>query len=148
MPSIKCHFGFLLICLLAACRVPLPPPPTTAEGDRRAFWERKQSQGIEVFAVGHEPEWSVEIDEQGDLRFHPLEGDSLRVPYSAFLAGGRAGKRTLSYHQGSSVFRITLSRKTCTDVFSGEFYAWTMTITRQYPDGATRTLAGCACRIP
>lgn len=148
MPVMECRKYLLLLCLSAACRVPLPPPPTDAEGDRKAFWEKKQRQGIEVFAVGHEPEWSLEIDEQLDLCFRPIEGDTLRAPYSAVVAADRAGKRTLSYTTGPSEFRLTLTRRRCADVLSGEAYPWTAVVAWQRPDGSVRIFSGCARRIP
>jgi len=135
------------LLLLAACRTPSPPAPTPAEEGGRSLFEARRRQGIDLFAVGHEPEWSLEIDEEGDLRLLPLEGDSLQTPLASFRK--TRSRRTTRYElrQGDTRLRISLSKQPCRDNMSGQAFPLTATVEWVGPAGVVRTLQGCATRI-
>lgn len=135
------------LLLFAACRTPAPAGSTSAEGSGTAFLEAKRRQGIDVFAVGHEPEWSLDIDEQGDLRFLAQEGDSLRAPMASFRKT-RSGRNTrYALRQDGIYLRLTLSRQPCRDNMSGRDFPLTAEVEWSGPEGPVRTLHGCALRI-
>jgi uncharacterized membrane protein len=135
------------LLLFAACRTPAPSAPTPAEGADPAFLEAKRRQGIDVFAVGHEPEWSLDIDEQGDLRFQPLEGDSLRAPLASFRQT-RSIRSTHYEFRGDGIrLRLTLSKQPCRDNMSGRDFPLTAGVEWTGPEGTIRTLRGCAITI-
>jgi uncharacterized membrane protein len=137
----------LALLLLAACRTPAPPAPTPPEGPGAALLEAKRRQGVDVFAVGHEPEWSLDIDEQGDLRFRPLEGDSLRKALSSFRKSRKSRMTLYELRQDGIRLRLTLSKQPCTDNMSGRNFPLTAVVEWHGPDTAVRTLNGCAIRI-
>jgi len=134
------------LLLLAACRTPSPPAPTPAEGSGRTLMEARRRQGIDLFAVGHEPEWSLEIDEEGDLRLLPLDGDSLRTPLASFRKTRSSRTTRYELRQGGAILRISLSEQACRDNMSGQEFPLTTTIEWMGPDGALQTLRGCATR--
>lgn len=135
------------LLLSAACRTTAPSAPTPAEGSGTAFFEAKRRQGIDVFAVGHEPEWMLDIDEQGDLRFLPLEGDSLRAPFPSFHKT-RSGRNTrYALRRDGMRLSLTLLKQPCRDNMSGRDFPLTAVVEWSGPEGPVRTLRGCALRI-
>ncbi|NDC76815.1 MAG: hypothetical protein EBZ67_02905 [Chitinophagia bacterium] len=140
-------FRILAMLLLAACRTPAPQAPTAAEGHATAFLEAKRRTGVDVFAVGHEPEWYLDIDEQGELRLLPLEGDSLRTSWASFRKT-RSGRMTrYELRQDGIHLRLTLSKQPCTDNMSGRSFPLTAVVEWYGPESPVRTLTGCAIRI-
>jgi uncharacterized membrane protein len=137
----------LAFLLLAACRTPAPPAPTPAEGPGAALLETKRRQGVDVFAVGHEPEWSLEIDEQGDLLFRPLEGDSLRAALASFHKTRSRRMTRYELRQDDTRLRLTLSTQPCRDNMSGHNFPMTAVVEWYGPESPVRTLTGCAIRI-
>lgn len=137
----------LALLLLAACRTPAPQAPATAEGAGTAFLEAKRRQGVTLFAVGHEPEWSLEIDRQGALRFRPLEGDSLVASLSTFHKTRTIRMTRYALRQDGIHLQLTLSKQLCTDNMSGRTFPLTAVVEWYGPDTAVHTLHGCAIRI-
>jgi uncharacterized membrane protein len=102
---------------------------------------------VDVFAVGHEPEWSLEIDEQGDLRFRPLEGDSLRAALASFHKTRSRRMSRYEIRKEDIRLRLTLSKQPCTDNMSGRNFPLTAVVEWYGPESTIRTLRGCAIRI-
>lgn len=136
----------LTLLLLAACRTPAPPAPMPVEGGAD-FLEAKRRQGIELFAVGHEPEWSLDINGQDELRFLPLEGDTLRAALASFRKTRSRRMSRYELRQEGIRLRLTLSKQPCRDVMSGRDFPLTAELQWSVRDTAVRTLHGCAIRI-
>ena len=108
-----------------ACH-PLPDP-----------WKNSGARGIDFRAVGQEPGWFVEIDDENliHLVYDYAERElTTRAPSKTV----EADRTVFTGEAGDQVVTVAIQEKRCADVMSGEPYPYTVTVTID-----DRELNGC-----
>lgn len=112
-------------------------------GSATSPWEAAWQSGVVFRAVGQEPGWLLELDDENRLRFLGDYGRiSFRPPTPATVAIDTAGQAvTWSARTDAHDLVATVREAPCTDIMSGE--AFTHVVVVRF-DG--RTLDGCGKR--
>jgi putative lipoprotein len=123
--------ALVLLCLAAACRkAPAPPAPAAAPeletpppaaGSSWDPWEEAKSRGIEFRAVGNEPGWFLEIDNERWMRLLYAYGErvaTLPVP-KPVTAGGTT---TFASSGAGHTLTVTVTPGPCSDGMSDMTY--------------------------
>ena len=98
------------------------------EGGRNyALLKEKAAAGIDLWAVGSEPGWSLEMDRQKTIFFQNMEGDSVRLP----VPRPRPNTDTLRVYTAKTEkaeFILTIRHRACTDDMSGFMRPYTVEV--------------------
>lgn len=96
----------------------------------QSLWEAAKLDGVEFRAVGHEPEWVLEIRERSRLTIHYNHGDVAVVDVTATDIETAEDRRASIFFARSETgdIRVTLSGKTCIDSSSGKPFATSVLI--------------------
>jgi putative lipoprotein len=100
-------------------------------------WRNAGSRGIDFRAVGQEPGWFVEIDDERLIHLvYDYAGRELttRAPSKSI----EADRTVFTGEAGEQVVRVAIEERRCADVMSGEPYPYTVTVTVD-----DRELKGC-----
>jgi putative lipoprotein len=103
--------------------------PDTANDPLAALWAEARRRGAEYRALGQEPGWSLEIDEQGPMHLVADYGDrevTLPAPVPERAADG-----TVTYRASDAAHRLTvvIQPDSCWDAMSGFPFPHTVTVT-------------------
>ncbi|WP_266202272.1 META domain-containing protein [Pontibacter kalidii] len=106
--------------------------------DNPRLWQEKFERGVDFVATGNEPFWSLEIDEEGVLKFKALHAEtgSIKVPVPAAITTAEGAVYTAETSKGPLV--VQLQRASCEDTMSGKKSSYTVTV--RYPGQA---FSGC-----
>ncbi len=122
-----------------ACREAPPPPaavqPAAPAG--RDPWQEARDRGVDFRAVGQEPGWFLEIDDQREMHLlYDYAEREARTPVPAPVASG--GTVLYEAITGAQRLRVVIEERACQDGMSGEAFPRTVTVVI---DG--RELRGC-----
>lgn len=75
----------------------------------------KNSSGTDIYAVGKDDEWTLEIDFEKDFVFdHKTEGIHLSMPFSKIGEDGRGDRGVVyTYNDGKSVLEVNIVNDKC-----------------------------------
>ena len=104
-------------------------------------WRRAGDRGIDLRAIGQEPGWFAEIDEERAIRvvYDYAEREVTTGPPAKEVEDGRI---TYMADVGSQRVTVIVEEKACNDVMSGEAFLLEVTVTID-----ERTLDGCGRRV-
>ena len=101
---------------------------TTPEGPDSNFIRKKLDQGIDFFASGNEPFWSLDMDFEKQFTFAAMDGFTLVTPA---IAESKSKKKNIHlYHSQSEAGEmvITLLEKECINSMSGAKSTYQVTV--------------------
>lgn len=107
-------------------------------------WDSARQRGIEFRAVGQEPGWLLEIDQQADMLLE-LDYGTERVILPAVEAIRDPARNLVTWHTETAGRRLTVISRTepCADTMSGEMFDERVTVIIN-----DRTLTGCGRALP
>jgi uncharacterized membrane protein len=84
-------------------------------------WKKKRQEGVDFFAVGNEPFWSLEIDKEGSIVFRPAD---LPKPIAVAYRAPNMNKDSAFYSLNveGSPLQVTIYNEFCNDGMSDNFY--------------------------
>jgi uncharacterized membrane protein len=111
--------------------------------------QKKWEQGIDFYALGNEPSWSLDMDKEKHFHFNTMSGIDIYVPV---VEGVRAMDADLVRFRSVSETAeliIQLSHISCTDNMSGEKFHYKVTVDYKTPDMKDyETYKGCGNDVP
>jgi uncharacterized membrane protein len=121
-----------------------------AEGGRRQCsdagpagpWVDAALRGVRVRALGHGPDWSVEIVPDHWLHLRVPEAGESVLAFDPVRAVGIDGTRRYTARSGTLELRVRILEASCTDGVSGETMPLRVSVTL-----GDRTLDGCGRRL-
>lgn len=128
---------------------PPPPegkPPAAAPAAPPASQPDQRRRGVGFVATGTEPFWSLEMDNQGWMRFRTVAaaGDSLRLPIPTPSQAQDAPVLRYRAATAAGELEVTIAQRPCPNDMSGEVLPYAVTVrarTAARPD--IREFAGC-----
>ncbi len=128
----------VIVATATACRKsPTPPAPATTAAPEPAPstpgatwdpWEDARSRGIDLRALGNEPGWFLEIDNEKWMRLLYAYGErQATTPVPAPVVAN--GVTTYSAEGSGHMLRAEFREQTCSDGMSDQSYPLTVTVT-------------------
>jgi uncharacterized membrane protein len=141
----------VIVAAAAACRkAPAPPaattaaapePPPSTPGATWDPWDDARSRGIDIRALGNEPGWFLEIDNEKWMRLLYAYGErQATTPVPKPVVAN--GTTTYESEGGGHMLRARISEQTCSDGMSDQSYPLTVAVTIDGVD-----LKGCGRRL-
>ena len=87
----------------------------------------KAAAGIDFWAAGNEPGWSLEMDRQKTIAFRDMDGDSLRVP-APRPQPNTDSLKVYTAKTEKAEFILTIRHRVCTDDMSGFMRPYTVEV--------------------
>jgi uncharacterized membrane protein len=117
----------------------------TASSD---FIQKKIDEGIDFYAIGNEPSWSLDVKLEEGLKFTTLSGFELYIPLSEPIKTGEDGSFEFSGETGpdleAGTIIISVIKEECTDNMSGEVFTHKVSIdAKGGVDNDFQTYEGC-----
>lgn len=106
-----------------------------------SFYLKKLNAGIEFYALGNEPFWSLDFENKKVVRFTTAEGFEMNVPYAPFVeVDGHHLEFVAETEMGS--IKVELHRERCEDNMSGTPFSHRVRIFIETADGG-QSYEGC-----
>jgi uncharacterized membrane protein len=84
-------------------------------------WRNKKTAGVELFGIGNEPFWNIEIDEQKSIAFH-LADWSQPVPFKPVQPAIAPDSLVYQTANGSAQLQVIIYNQFCNDGMSDNIY--------------------------
>ena len=112
------------------------------------FFKKKYNKGIDFYAVGNEPFWSLNMDFEKGFQFSTPEMEYSFPPVEPDLAQDAPIKRYRIKTESIEIL-IKLRKEKCTDTMSGQEFSHTVLISFKGGDDTSFTdFAGCGRYVP
>ncbi|WP_210521697.1 META domain-containing protein [Hymenobacter terricola] len=120
-------------------------PAGAVKAEPTSRWDAQRRRGVDFVAMGSEPFWSLELTNQGKMRFRTVAGaDSLIVPLPAPNQAADAAVLRYRALTAAGELTVTIAQRPCPNNMSGEVLPYTVTVqARTAAQPATREFAGC-----
>ncbi len=143
-PSSKSRGGASDASPLAA-----PEAPTEEEGDNNFLFKKYQA-GIDFYAVGNEPDWSLDMDFENLFKFNTLaEFGELSTPAVEPILAQDANVKLYVAEVESGTLRVQVSESPCSSTMSEEQFSYTVTVeVKRGVDQEFTTFKGCGRYVP
>ncbi len=92
------------------------------------FIKRKKDSGIDFFATGTEPFWSVDLDFEKQFSFKTMDGFTLNTPSTTELKKSNPKLKRYRAAVDSGEIIITILEKECTNAMSGATSPYEVTV--------------------
>jgi uncharacterized membrane protein len=92
------------------------------------FIRRKLDKGIDFFATGTEPFWSIDMDFEKQFSFHTMDGFILNTPATEKMKGGNPNVSRYNATTEAGEIIIMIHKKECIDAMSGEKSPYEVTV--------------------
>ena len=119
------------------------------ESSNTKFIQKKAEQGIDFYALGNEPFWSLNMDFDKDFQFTNLDGLSIIVPA---IEGVKAMDADITrYRSISDTYEliIQISRQDCSDTMSDNEFDYKVSVDhKKISDRDYIRLSGCGNYVP
>jgi uncharacterized membrane protein len=99
--------------------VPVIGNEQVPEGPDSNFIKRKADEGIDFFATGTEPFWSIDMDFEKQFSFRTMDGFILNTPPSEALKNKNPNVSRYSARVEAGEIMITILKKECINAMSG-----------------------------
>lgn len=138
-----------LALLLCACSNPSPENESEAVETKSvdetegamSFYLKKMDAGVEFYALGNEPFWSLDFENKKVVRFTTAEGFEMNVPYAPFVeVDGHHLEFVAETEMGT--IKVELHRERCEDNMSGTPFSHRVRIFIETADGG-QSYEGC-----
>lgn len=107
-----------------------------------SYYQEKFTRGMDFFARGNEPNWTLEMDFQSNFYFKPMYDSSLTVPAVEGIKATDADITRFQSERGGNELIITITKTPCEDNMSGEKFDYKVEV--QNPDNKNyQTYEGC-----
>lgn len=109
----------------------------------------KWKQGIDFYALGNEPFWSLNMDFEGDFHFKTMGGVDLKVPAS--MADPAADAEVIRFRSatGSGEIIVELIHEKCSDTMSDDIFHYKVKIDyKGTGQSEHETFNGCGNYVP
>ncbi len=128
----------------------MPRDDAPAEPDRSAnFLYKLWSEGVDFYARGNEPFWSLDMDFDRQFRFSAMNDMNLSTPPAENLPASDAGTIRFQVKTESAELLVSLSNQPCTDSMSGQRFDYAVDVQVKRPaDQNYRQFKGCGDYIP
>lgn len=116
------------------------------EGPNNELMRKLHEQGVDFYARGNEPFWSLDLDFEGGFRFNTMSGMKINTPpVEGAMAMDADPPRTLyAAEVEAGALRFTIIGEECTDNMSGEIFTHTVEVeAKNGVDEAFTTFNGC-----
>lgn len=126
------------------------PAETTSvhdDSENLSFMAKKFKNGIDFYATGNEPSWSIDIDMEGEIIFSTLNGENL-VFQKEEVNWFRTATPGLSASNGITQLSFVSMLAECTDSMSDETFPYQATIEVTKNAGTKEIYIGCANYVP
>lgn len=122
------------------------------EGESRniiKFIQKKAEQGIDFYAVGNEPFWSLNMDFDKEFQFNNLDGLSIVVPPAEGVKAMDADATRYRSLNDTFELIIQIYREECSDTMSDNKFAYKVTVNyKKRTENEYRSLNGCGNFVP
>lgn len=121
-------------------------PAQEGEGPNNALMRKLHEQGIDFYARGNEPFWSLDLDFEKIFRFNAMSGMEINTPpVEGAMAMDADPPRTLyAAEVEAGTLRFTIIGEACTDNMSGEMFTHTIEVeAKNGVDEELTTFKGC-----
>jgi heat shock protein HslJ len=119
---------------------------TAPSGDLKT---RLFEQGVDFYARGNEPFWSLDIDFEGSFKFQTLDGFSMTTPPVVELNPQDLHITRYSVEVEAGELVITITHNNCEDNMSGEIFTNQVEVKTRKPEETTYTAyTGCGRYVP
>lgn len=109
----------------------------------------KWNDGIDFYAFGNEPFWSLEMDMEKDFHFKTLDGDEIIVPAVEGVGAMDADVMRFRSKSESGELIIQISHLECLDNMSGEKFHFKVTVDyKTAEENDYTTYNGCGSYVP
>ncbi|MDD1611878.1 MAG: copper resistance protein NlpE N-terminal domain-containing protein [Methylococcaceae bacterium] len=122
---------------------------TPVEGQSKDFLYNLWTQGIDFYARGNEPFWSLDMDFEKRFQFTVLNDLSLNTPPTEGVQAQDARINRYHARTESGELIISANLEPCTDTMSGERFEYTVEVQAKHTsDKAYRNFTGCGDYVP
>jgi len=143
-------FYLIFISLLLSCKgnqkTTTTEEPITIEATEGAtldFLFRKLDKGIEFYAIGHEPSWSLDMDMEEGYFFKTMEMEFNCPPVEGIITEDK-NETIYRAETESGKINIRVFNKACTDNMSGEKFPHLVKVElKRGMESAFKTYEGC-----
>jgi uncharacterized membrane protein/heat shock protein HslJ len=121
--------------------------------NQEANWQKlllqKHQNGVDFYAIAHEPSWSLEMDFDSIIRFKTMDGVEINVPaVEPTLAQDHNVKRYRAVTESSEII-IQIIQGNCTDTMSGQIFPYQVTVAyKKTTEKDYTSLDGCGMYVP
>jgi len=105
---------------------PVAKQPETAEGNIHKLKIKRAGEGVDFFAIGNEPFWSLNLDFDNKFHFEALAGISLTTPSIAAKSMLNTKIASYSVTTESGALEIEIRKESCQDGMSGQLFDFTV----------------------
>ena len=148
---------FYILCLLVlveSCKSSkkitrtTPPVAKVETTDKMRFDARKWKDGIDFYAVGNESDWSVDIDQQNEIRFSTKDGD--RLIFSKMDVNWLSDSEYSFTASDEAVeFSFNALEQECSESIPAKQFAYSVTINVNLKGESKKTTyTGCGSFVP
>ena len=124
---------------------PAVSAPDTLEYVEPGFAEllqKKKDQGVDFFALGQEPSWSVDIYRDSLMHFSEFGGMTMNTPGVDPVIKGDTTTYSATTETGN--MKITIVKGECTDIMSGQKFTHHVSVeVKRGKDKTSKTFNGC-----
>lgn len=113
-------------------------------GADSSFLGKKRAEGIDFYAVGQEPGWTLNMDMEKIYSFSTMDGIVMNTPpvQGTTSADGRITSYKAQVEMGEIL--ITVTREECMDIMSGEKFPFRVNVSmKRGVDKDFRLYSGC-----
>lgn len=93
-----------------------------------SFYQEKYLKGIDFYARGNEPNWILEIDFEGAMRFSTMDGFQINTPAVKGVKAQDADVTNFRAQTEMGDLSITIHRMECQDNMSGEKFDYNVRV--------------------
>lgn len=127
----------------SSSKAPTDTAATATEPDS-SFLGKKRAEGIDFYAVGQEPGWSLNLDKEKIFSFSTFDGIVMNTPPVAGIVSADGNTTTYEASVEMGELRITITHEACTDIMSGQAFTHRVQVRiRRGIDKDYRTYEGC-----
>jgi len=108
------------------------------------YYQSKFLNGVDFFARGNEPNWTLEIDFEKSMNFATMDDIKVSTPAVEGIKAQDSDVTLYSVKTDSGELVVTLIKDNCQDNMSGENFSYKVRVEAKSPaDSSFKTFEGC-----
>jgi len=109
-----------------------------------SYYQEKFLNGVDFFARGNEPNWTLEIDFEKSMNFATMDDIKVSTPAVEGIKAQDSDVTLYSVKTDSGELVVTLIKDNCQDNMSGENFSYKVRVEAKSPaDSSFKTFEGC-----